>query len=264
MLFSTYHHPDGTAIEYFESGSGNHTVVAFHGYGRSMLDFEGLDQLNGKSIRLIAINLPFHGKSSTPRRPDNYALKPLVILDFLSFMNARENLTLMGYSLGGRIALHLVQLIPQRIHRLILISPDGISFNPWYYFASQTRTGRWLHRQLFYDSSLILNILNAVHRFGLSASKLHKFAVNNYRTRRQRVQVFRIWEAHRKFSPSPARVREAISRHQIQTDIFLGKYERIIPRKPIVHFAASLPDCIHLHDLDAGHLPDFRKLWKQL
>lgn len=264
MEVNVYKHPSGAVIEYGIWGSGPQTTIAFHGYGRSLQDFAKLQNIAGISQRVIAVNLPFHGKSFVPRRPLSYALLPEVMLDFWRHVAGDIPVNLAGYSLGGRIALHLLQMAPARVLNILLISPDGIGFNPWYYFASQTRSGRWLHRRLFYDSELILHLLSLAQSTGLTHSKLHKFAVNNYATRRQRINVFRIWESHRLFCPQKKKLQKLIVEHNISIEIYIGKYERIIPRKPIYAFAAGLPHWVKIHETEAGHLPDFSKLWQKI
>lgn len=255
-----YTHPSGVILEYALWGDGPETLFAFHGYGRSLHDFEGLTHLGGISQRVVAINLPFHGNSFVPRKKFAYALYPSVLLDFIASLNVQKY-NLAGYSLGGRVVLHLLQLRPHSIGRIRLISPDGIGFNPWYYFASQTRIGRWIHRRLFYNSTLIMRLLNFAQSTKLSSARLHKFALNNYSTRVQRFTVYRIWEAHRLFSPSINKVKKIVINNKIPIEIFIGKYERIIPRKPIERFARQLRPYVILKEIDAGHLPDFAQLW---
>jgi pimeloyl-ACP methyl ester carboxylesterase len=54
----------------------------------------------------------------------------------------RENLPaqylLMGFSLDGRIALSVLELMPAGVSRLVLLAPDGLKINFWYWLSTQT------------------------------------------------------------------------------------------------------------------------------
>jgi 2-succinyl-6-hydroxy-2,4-cyclohexadiene-1-carboxylate synthase len=74
-----------------------------------------------KSYRVIAVDLPGHGRSDAPDDPTRYALPSVVedlsyLLGELSAVNAHW----VGYSMGGRVALGAALLTPERVGRLVL------------------------------------------------------------------------------------------------------------------------------------------------
>ena len=85
-------------------------VVALHGFagtGRAW------DAVGGD---LIAPDLPGHGSASAVRPVDFATCVEHVLAD------APERFALMGYSMGGRIALHVALAAPERVERLILVA----------------------------------------------------------------------------------------------------------------------------------------------
>jgi 2-succinyl-6-hydroxy-2,4-cyclohexadiene-1-carboxylate synthase len=72
---------------------------------------------------MIAVDLPGHGHSDTPADPQRYRMERanrdlLALLDWLGM----DRISLLGYSMGGRIALHLALAAPDRIRALVLES----------------------------------------------------------------------------------------------------------------------------------------------
>ena len=56
-----------------------------------------------------------------------------------------RHLRVLGFSLGGRIALSLYQAQPENVEKLILLAPDGLIVNFWYWFSTQT----WIGNNIF-------------------------------------------------------------------------------------------------------------------
>jgi len=71
----------------------------------------------------IAIDLPGHGGSSEVRADLNQSA--LLIADRLDQLHLGSPATVIGYSLGGRTALHQTLVRPELVHRLVLIGASG-------------------------------------------------------------------------------------------------------------------------------------------
>ena len=98
-------------------------LVLLHGFTGSAATWEPLAASLGRERTLIAIDLPGHGASDCPADPGPYRVERtveeiLAVCDRLGL----ERLGLLGYSLGGRVALHLALAAPDRIDALILES----------------------------------------------------------------------------------------------------------------------------------------------
>lgn len=132
-------------------GSGAATVVALHGWQRTHADFDrvfGDPTFTGAGS---AIGLDLFGFGSTPPPPepwgaDEYAHHLLPLFDGADRL--AERVTVVGHSFGGRVAVRLAALAPDRIGRLVLtgapvLTREGPRATP----ALSFRVGRFLHRR---------------------------------------------------------------------------------------------------------------------
>jgi 2-succinyl-6-hydroxy-2,4-cyclohexadiene-1-carboxylate synthase len=94
-------------------------LVLLHGFTGSIATWEAARAVVGTRHRLIAVDLPGHGRSPVPtpscRLPD-VADALVAVLDRLGV----ERAAWLGYSLGARAALHVALGHPTRVDRLAL------------------------------------------------------------------------------------------------------------------------------------------------
>lgn len=104
------------------SGNGPPLVV-LHGFTGSIETWDDLRSRIGSRCSIIAIDLPGHGKSTSPVSPERYDLNRLSD-DLVKVMDAIEieSAIVLGYSMGGRAALRMALNQPGRIAGLILES----------------------------------------------------------------------------------------------------------------------------------------------
>ncbi len=97
------------------------TILACHGFTGEGADFGLLASVLPPGHRLLAPDFPGHGSRRRLRTPSDYALAAhLAILDE-SVRDATEPVTLLGYSMGGRLALHWALANPGKFRQLILV-----------------------------------------------------------------------------------------------------------------------------------------------
>lgn len=93
-----------------DSFSPSGTLVMLHGFTGSAASWGShLDTFAAAGWRVIALDLPGHGQSSAPADPQYYTIEycQQAILTALSELGvSRGEAVLMGYSMGGRIALY--------------------------------------------------------------------------------------------------------------------------------------------------------------
>ena len=106
-----------------EAGSGP-AVVAIHGLGATKGSFLPTVTAMSGRFRMIAVDLPGFGDSDKPvgaRYDAQFFARALIdLLDSLEIDRAH----LIGNSLGGRIALELGLVTPERVDRLALLAPS--------------------------------------------------------------------------------------------------------------------------------------------
>jgi 2-succinyl-6-hydroxy-2,4-cyclohexadiene-1-carboxylate synthase len=92
-------------------------LLLLHGFGGTHRAYDAvIAALPAERYRPLAPDLPGHGASGH-RRPVDFAT---CLADLVALAPAR--FVLCGYSLGGRVALHLALAQPDRVARLVLVS----------------------------------------------------------------------------------------------------------------------------------------------
>ncbi|MGI8586181.1 MAG: 2-succinyl-6-hydroxy-2,4-cyclohexadiene-1-carboxylate synthase [Chloroflexia bacterium] len=104
------------------AGEGE-ALLLLHGFTGSAATWVLLTATWARRFHTIAVDLLGHGGSDAPTDPARYGMEPTVadlaaLLDVLGV----ERAYLLGYSMGGRVALHSAAAHPQRVGALILES----------------------------------------------------------------------------------------------------------------------------------------------
>ncbi|MBQ0137795.1 MAG: 2-succinyl-6-hydroxy-2,4-cyclohexadiene-1-carboxylate synthase [Kurthia sp.] len=99
------------------------TIVFLHGFTGSTKTWHEVMKSLPQNCRMIAIDLMGHGKTASPKQVSLYTMEQQVELleAFFAWKNI-EQFDLIGYSMGGRVALAYALAHPQRISTLILES----------------------------------------------------------------------------------------------------------------------------------------------
>lgn len=112
--------PDGS-VELADEGSGRAVVVLLHGFTGSKASWAGLRSTLARKRRVVSIDLPGHG--GTRVRPAAFSMagaasSVAAALDALGV----GPFSLVGYSMGGRLALYLALALRGRVEALVLES----------------------------------------------------------------------------------------------------------------------------------------------
>jgi 2-succinyl-6-hydroxy-2,4-cyclohexadiene-1-carboxylate synthase len=163
---------NGISLNVEPSGDGaGPALVLLHGFTRDHREWEPLLPCFD-SYRTIRVDLIGHGKSDSPAEVARYSMARAVddLMALLHHLDI-DRTALLGYSLGGRIALHLAAEAPELLWALVLesaspgiedvgeraaraaadeklalsIEPDGI----------EPFVGRWQSQPLFGSQSLL-------------------------------------------------------------------------------------------------------------
>jgi pimeloyl-ACP methyl ester carboxylesterase len=130
-------------------GTGTPTVLALHGWRRDHHDFAGVFEASPAGApAAIAPDLPGFGSAPPPPEPwgtMEYAQHLLPI--FTERGALADRVTVVGHSFGGRVAVRLAGLVPDRVDRLVLtgvplLERAGRKSRP----AARYRLVRGLHR----------------------------------------------------------------------------------------------------------------------
>jgi pimeloyl-ACP methyl ester carboxylesterase len=254
---------NGHTLAYRSYGRGPVQVLAFHGFGRTGEDFALFEPLLAERCTLHAFDLHFHGESATPGERAHQPFTPAELAAyFTAFADhvGAGKVTLLGYSLGGRIALSLLTTLPERVARVVLVAPDGLKTRPWYRGLAASRFGRHLYGRFVEDPRRAHAIMNTLHRTGLMRPKLHRFLVGQTDTRPQRQQVHDVWLSYRLIEPGLSDVGRVLRERVLPLHLFLGRTDSVIPAHLAEGLRSQAPHQVQVHVLEGGHMlltPEF-------
>jgi len=116
---------DGVRIHYRDEGEGP-AVVLVHAHFASLLGWEPWVEALKETHRVIRFDMTSHGLTG-PDPSGDYTVERTVELAerFIDAMGLEE-LSIGGTSLGGTVALHYASRHPERVNKLILLSPGSL------------------------------------------------------------------------------------------------------------------------------------------
>lgn len=247
---------DGICLEYFSFGSGPFVMLAFHGFGNEASDFRVFEKSLGSRYRIYSFSLPYHGKSRMNEQSGMQGISPEQLQKFFrAFLETlgEHAFSLLGYSIGGKIALKLIELFPENVADVILLAPDGIKVSPWYRFVTGTRAGQWIYRRLMLHPRRFMYYVTGLEKLRLVNTRTARFVKGSLGTQEMRELVFLTWMSLRRLNPDISSVLAIINDRKLNLHLFFGKYDRIIPASIGIQFAKRMQNPEALQLVDAGH-----------
>ena len=117
--------------ENFTTSSGQTYHVNFRGQGLALFALHGFsenlqtwDHLNLSNWQIISLDLIVHGESDKPEKIEPYQLSNILtdLREIIEHYRRGQNFVLLGYSMGGRLALNYALDFPENLTYLILES----------------------------------------------------------------------------------------------------------------------------------------------
>lgn len=136
LAYSGFHNEStiirGNRIHYYEGGSASGApVLLVHGLGSRAEDWANLmPQLKQAGFHVYAIDLLGYGDSARPANA-TYSIpeEAQYVEEFMS-QHGLQMVSLVGWSMGGWVAMRVALDAPQRIRNLVLCDAAGIRFQP--------------------------------------------------------------------------------------------------------------------------------------
>jgi len=100
-------------------------LVMVHGFGSSLETWEDWAAALDQDFRVIRFDLPGSGLSPPDATGDYSDERSIALIDALLEQRGIDRASLVGHSLGGRIAWRFAAAMPDRVERLVLVAPDG-------------------------------------------------------------------------------------------------------------------------------------------
>lgn len=119
---------DGWRLHVRDSGPRDApAVILVHGFGASLHTWETWARELSVDRRVIRFDLPGSGLSSPDPNGDYTDARSLQLLNALMDRLGLARASLVGHSIGGRIAWTFAAAYPDRVDRLVLVAPDGFA-----------------------------------------------------------------------------------------------------------------------------------------
>jgi pimeloyl-ACP methyl ester carboxylesterase len=242
-------------VHYSYGGNGNKVLLCLHGYGETENTFHFLEKKLAAGYLLIAIDMPWHGKTQWKEENDFTIADLLQIIDDILAAQdaASSHLTLLGFSMGGRMSLSILQAIPQRIHKMILLAPDGLKVNFWYCLATQTYIGNRLFGFTMKHPAWLFSLIRLGNKLKLLNRSVYNFANHYVHDKTIRRQLYLRWTGFRKIKPDLDIVKKNIQQHKIQVHLVYGAFDRIIRHERGTKFSKGIEKYCKLIIIQSGH-----------
>jgi pimeloyl-ACP methyl ester carboxylesterase len=253
-------------LDYHVMGNGNEKILLFHGYGRNYQDFSILVSMLKEKYTIYLVNLFFHEKSTFPiEKIEKNPIDKKTLNSLFSHFFEQENIQkfhLVGYSLGGKIALNLTEFFGDKINHLILIAPDGLTENIWYQFSCQTKLGQILFKFSISRYYWLIFMLKLAKKLNIIDKRHYDFIYTQMNSKAKMLKVYQIWMTHRKLKPNIEKIASEIGKYPIQTTLIFGKYDKIIPLKNSQKLSQLTQKKITILELESGHYMMKEKVFK--
>ena len=123
-----------------DAAPGTPTLLLLHGFGSSLHTWEPWAQALAATHRVIRIDLPGAGLTGADPSGDYTDERGIALLTALLDQRGVARATLVGHSMGGRLAWRYAAARPQRVDRLVLVAPDGFA-SPGFEYGKAPEVG---------------------------------------------------------------------------------------------------------------------------
>lgn len=240
-------------LSYQQSGDGENVLLLFHGFGQHHRAFAALTEALAPHYTLYAFDLFFHGNSQWNKgeQPLEKELWKEIMVNFLK-EHQIERFSVLGFSLGGKFALSMLELFPKQIEQIFLLAPDGIKTNFWYSLATYPLLLRQFFKSMILKPGRLHAITSVLHALRVVDKGLLRFAESQMDTQEKRERVYYSWVVFRHLHFDMRKIAGLIQDHNIQLTMIVGKHDKIITAQNMQRLLRHLRNH-QLDMLDTGH-----------
>jgi pimeloyl-ACP methyl ester carboxylesterase len=234
-------------------GHGEKKMIAFHGFGQESSVYQELS-LVFPHYTIYSIDLFFHGQSEWYGDLDSldFAKWGNIMQEFITHYQV-DNFDIIGFSMGGRMALATISIFFKNINHLFLLAPDGIQLNPWYKIATKISPLQKIFKYVTHsETDIYSKTIGHLDKYGLIHKHILKLAEVEMNTPQKRKRVYHTWMLYRFLEINLNDFAEMVNQRKIKTSFFVGKYDKLInihAIKPLYHQLQKS----HIEILDCGH-----------
>ena len=246
-------------ISYCRFGAGPNKVICFHGYGEEAALFGFLEKYTVNQYTFYSIDLPFHGKTAWNEGLNFITNDISQIIEMILYQDNQQleiphqKISLLGFSLGGRVALSFFQANPEKVEKLILLAPDGLKVNFWYWLATQTSIGNNFFAFTLKHPGWFFIFLKMMNKIKLVNASIFKFVNYYIGDATVRNLLYNRWTTFRKLKPDLSLIKSLIRKKNIPVQLMYGQYDRIILSSVGDKFKKGIEEQCTVTVIQSGH-----------
>lgn len=226
-------------------------VVMLHGFGSSLHTWEHWAQALSATHRVIRFDLPGFGLTGADPGGDYTDARTVAVLGALMDRLGVTRASLVGNSMGGKFAWMFAAAHPERVDKLVLISPDGFASRGFQY--GKAPAVPWMLRLLPYvlPQPLLRQSLVAAYA---DPARLTEPVLARYRDMMLAPGVRRAIVAR----TGQVVLEDPVPRLQritAPTLLVWGRQDRMIPVTNAPDYLRAIPDSRLLELPELGHVP---------
>lgn len=239
----------GASRVHVESQGAGDSVVLLHGFAMHSGLFAPILPALARTHRVHSVDIPGHGHSPPLARFE----LPSLVEAIDAAIDARES-TVLGWSLGGQIALQWALMRPERVTRLVLVAatPSFIARDGWPHAVTAQTLAR-------FGDELRVSYRLTLSRF--LALQVHGSAEGRATLDVLRKRLFERGE------PAPsaldaalrllahADLRSALAQIEAPALVIGGDRDALVPLAATRELAAAMPNATHVTIEGAAHAP---------
>jgi pimeloyl-ACP methyl ester carboxylesterase len=250
----TFQH-EHIVLNYQVIGKGNKHIIAFHGFGKTSNDYQLFSEYFGSEYKVFAVDLFYHGKTKIDgRKVRAFSKRHLrdFFQDFITHLGINK-FEVMGYSMGGRMALFFLEQFAAQIEKIYLLAPDGLKKEFWNWLVTNTKTGKNLYGFTIHHPGWLKTAVSAGKKFNILPEKIDKFLDLSFGTKGARLRVYRVWKLYKHIAFDMDVLQLLAKQHQIKFEIVVGKKDPVVSPKQCRDFHDQIGKNSRYHLIAAGH-----------
>lgn len=249
------------AIHFETAGeqTSENVIILLHGFGASSFSFQKVMQSLSQDSFVVAYDRSAFGFTERPRQwqganPYSFEGQLLVLDDVIGRFGKNKNVTLIGHSAGGTLALEYSISHPDQVSQLVLIAPALSGAGPYPGWIQPIFS---IPQVNHLGPILVSNIANSgldiLYQSYFDESKITETTLNGYTAPLQITN----WElAFWEFVKAPRFETSPIKKLTTRTLILTGDSDVIVPTRASIENANKISNICELVVMkNTGHLP---------
>jgi pimeloyl-ACP methyl ester carboxylesterase len=244
----TSHYFENTLVKlhYYKFGTGEQTMLCFHGYGMHGKQFASLEPALGSKYTFIGFDLFFHKETKLHDQSLAAVKSPItkkafagLIEEFCAFENI-DRFSVIGYSMGSHFATVVVEELGNRVDEYIVAAPSSINPGMLIRAFSQYKLGNKLLERFTKSEKALVNVLNFSKRVGLIDDVGRNILYKEIDTPELRFNFYACFTYFKLFETDEDKLIQALVEQNIRSIFIFGKRDVMYPPRIGTKFLKKL------------------------